>query len=140
MAGRVRASAVCVQAGRLLCVRLRDPTTRTARLFPPGGAIEAGETPARTAERETLEETGYEVRADPTRVVTASYPFEWDGRRYDVTTHFVWVDLCAPSAQPKAVHDADFHEGVVWISLAAVAHELAYEPAILAAVQALTRA
>src|SRR5690606_29243378 len=61
---RLRASTVCVNDSALLCVRLRDPSSGVVRLFVPGGAVDAGETPAQAAARETHEETGYAVEVD----------------------------------------------------------------------------
>ena len=117
---RERASAVCVQDGHLLCVQLRDPATQIARLFVPGGAIEAGETAAAAAERETFEETGFRVRCDEGRARIARYPFVWNGQEFQVITHFIWATLCDPSRAPEPVTDAPYNEGARWIPLADV--------------------
>ena len=136
MIPRQRASVVCVHAGRLLCVQLRDPATRVARLFVPGGAIEPGETPEQAAVRETLEETGHRVRALP-RSQSARYPFEWNGQRFDVTTHFIAAELLDAAAVPLAVDDATYNEAVVWLDVLAVPFAMSFEPSMLAAVVAL---
>jgi 8-oxo-dGTP pyrophosphatase MutT (NUDIX family) len=136
---RIRASVVCVHRAQLLCVHLRDPRTRIARLFVPGGAIEAGETPVMAAEREAFEETGYRIRIDAESEVVAHYPYEWDGVLRQVTTYFFRGSLIAPDAPPEAVSDASYHEGVVWLPLSEVQKELAFEPTILSSVQQLVR-
>jgi len=88
MIERQRASAVCVVLQHLLVVRLRDPLSGSVYHFVPGGAVEPGERPAVAAARETLEETGLEVRIDETSEVVGRYPFHWAGQTYDTTTHF----------------------------------------------------
>jgi 8-oxo-dGTP pyrophosphatase MutT (NUDIX family) len=135
---RVRASAVCVHEGLLLCVRLRDPVSRVARLFPPGGAIEDGEAPAAAAERETREETGYAVQVDPASELIARYPFVWAGVDVDVTTHFFRARLRGERRAPMAVHDAAYNEGAIWLPLPGLERELGFCSAIYAAVRALT--
>jgi tRNA(adenine34) deaminase len=134
---RVRASAVCCHAGRLLCVKLRDPLTRVARLFPPGGAIEPGETPIATAVRETLEETGYHVVADAARSLVARYPYVWNGVERAVTTYFFAARLADPSAPPGAIHDVDYNEATLWLALDALSESLGFQPEILSAVRSL---
>jgi len=134
---RIRASAVCVSRAQLLCVRLRDPISHVARLFVPGGAIEAGETAARAAARETLEETGYRVAIAPDSELVARYAFRWSGALFQVTTHFFRAQLLAPEAAPAEVHDADYHEGVCWLPLAQIPAELGFDRQILDAVQRL---
>jgi tRNA(adenine34) deaminase len=136
---RIRASAVCVHRAQLLCVHLRDPRTRVARLFVPGGAIEAGETPAMAAEREAFEETGYRIRIDPASEVVAHYPYEWDGVLRQVTTHFFRGSLIDPSAPPEIVSDASYHEGVIWLPVSEVHVQLAFQAQILSAIQQLVR-
>ena len=62
--------------------RVRDPDGRTALVrngwsdgwLPPGGAVEAGESPAEAAQREVAEETGLGARVgDPVLVVDQTY-------------------------------------------------------------------
>jgi 8-oxo-dGTP pyrophosphatase MutT (NUDIX family) len=137
---RARASAVCVQASRLLCVQLRDPTTRVPRLFVPGGAIEDGETPLEAAVRETFEETGYRVRADPLRSCVAHYEYTWDGTTRRIVTHFFRAELLDPNADPVPVNDASYNEGVHWLELDALRRELGFHAEIFAAVSQLVDA
>lgn len=134
---RIRASAVCVHRAQLLCVRMRDPQTRIARLFAPGGAIEPGETPAMAAAREALEETGYRVRIDAESELVARYPYEWDGVLVQVTTHFFRGALVHPEAPPEPVTDASYHEGVIWLPVSNVQAELGFHPAIFSAIARL---
>jgi 8-oxo-dGTP pyrophosphatase MutT (NUDIX family) len=135
---RVRASAVCVDAGELLCVRLRDPVTAVARLFVPGGGIETGEPPAAAAERETREETGHAVQVDVASERVARYPFVWAGIEVDVTTHFFAATLLGDRLACLPVDDDPWNEGVVWLPLDRLDAELGYHPAILTCVRALT--
>jgi len=137
---RERASAVCVHDGELLCVRLRDPATAIARLYVPGGGIEAGETWAAAAEREALEETGHAVRVDPVSELVARYPFTWAGFDIDVTTHFFRAILVGAREAPAPVHDDPWNEGVVWLPLDRIEAELDYQPAILESVRTLANA
>jgi len=134
---RERASAVCVQSSRLLCVQLRDPTTRVPRLFVPGGAIEPGETPLEAAVRETFEETGYRVHADASRSCTAQYEYTWDGTSRLIMTHFFRATLANPHAAATAVQDASYNEGVHWLPLDEVPRALGFHAQIVAAVQQL---
>jgi len=134
---RIRASVVCVHEGELLCVRLRDPKTGVAQLFPPGGAIEPGESASVAAERETLEETGYRVVLASGQAHVARYPYTWNGTPRRVTTHFFRAWLLDGKQSAAPVHDASYHEGVVWLPLAELDRTLGFEPAILAAVRAL---
>jgi 8-oxo-dGTP pyrophosphatase MutT (NUDIX family) len=123
----------------LLTVILRDPVTHTARLFVPGGAIEAGESPETAAIRETFEETGYRVELLPRAPVTVHYPFTWAGSDIDVTTHFFAVRLVDAAASAEPVTDATYLEGTRWIALDDVPQALGFDQNILAAVQQLLR-
>jgi tRNA(adenine34) deaminase len=135
---RVRASAVCVDADEVLCVRLRDPESGVARLFPPGGAVEAGETPAEAAARETLEETGYRVRVRAGSERVERYPYTWAGRRYDVTTHFFRVDLIGGRDARVDAEPESIVEGAEWVPRSQLDAVLCYDASIRAAVCALS--
>jgi 8-oxo-dGTP pyrophosphatase MutT (NUDIX family) len=134
---RIRASVVCVWRGQLLCVRMRDPLSRIARLFPPGGGVEPDESPSQTAAREALEETGYRVAVDPERTSVARYAYTWSGVAHAITTHFFAAQLLSDAAHPEPVNDPSYNEGVVWLPLEQVDRELGFEPAILRGVRAL---
>lgn len=135
---RLRASVVCEAEGHLLLVRLRDPTTRAVHLYPPGGGIEPGESPARTAERETLEETGLHVRVEPSLELVDEYPFTWDGVDYDCTTHYLaatLTDRFDPALAP--VEDAAYNEGAAWLPTEEALTTLEAHPRIATAVSRL---
>jgi 8-oxo-dGTP pyrophosphatase MutT (NUDIX family) len=136
---RERASAVCVHDGALLCVRLRDPLSRVARLFVPGGRIERGESAAEAAARETLEETGYAVEIDHDARISARYPYVWMGLKIAVTTHFFRARLADDRPEPLPTHDATYNEGACWLPLDQLEAELSFHLAILEAVRSLVR-
>jgi 8-oxo-dGTP pyrophosphatase MutT (NUDIX family) len=136
MSTRLRASVVCVDKGDLLCVRLRDPISRIARLFAPGGGVEAGETAAEAAARETREETGLEVSVDVTTELTARYRYRWAGVDIDCETHFFRARLRSERTSPALVRDADYNEGVVWLPLGRLS-ELDFHAPIAQAIRAL---
>ena len=108
-----------------------------AQLFVPGGAIEPGEDPRAAAERETFEETGYRVLADPERCRIARYEYVWDGTRRAITTHFFRAHLLDPDAPARAVTDAAYNEGIEWLALSEVPDRLGFHAQILAAVTGL---
>ncbi|HVH44716.1 MAG TPA: NUDIX hydrolase [Labilithrix sp.] len=136
---RVRASVVCVAAGNLLVVRLRDPVTGFVALYPPGGGIEPGEPAAETARRETLEETGFRVRVDPGTELVTSYPFCWAGIDYDVTTHWFVARLEVPFGPPPPIIDAAYNLGALWVPVHEVLEAMSVHPPIAAAVERLLR-
>ena len=107
-------------------VCLRDPSTKQAQWFPPGGRIEANESPAETAQRETFEETGYVVRIFPESRVTDKYPFQWGGVLYECVTHYFFASLDQPFEPVGDIVDASYHEGVCWHPLTIVNELLAF--------------
>jgi len=116
MPTRLRASTVCRAEGRLLVVRLRDPVSGVEAMYPPGGAVEANETPSEAAARETLEETGIRVRVDEPSLSVVRYPFRWAGEDFDVTTHYFAADLEAPFVETlPPVEDAPYNLGASWM-------------------------
>ncbi|NUP08924.1 MAG: NUDIX domain-containing protein [Polyangiaceae bacterium] len=139
MTKRLRASLVCEAEGLLLVVRLRDPVTGVEGLFPPGGAVEEGETPSMAAVRETLEETGIVVTTIPDIVLCRTYPFRWAGVDYEVTTQFFAARLDRAPALP-AVVDADYNLGASWIPVDAALVAMAIHPPISTAVEQVLRA
>lgn len=136
MSTRRRASVVCVDKGDLLCVRLRDPVSRIARLFAPGGQVEAPETTAEAAARETREETGLDVAVDASSELTARYRYEWAGMDVDCETHFFRAQLRSERSSPALVRDANYNEGVVWLPLSRLC-ELDFHAPIAQAIRAL---
>lgn len=120
---RVRASALCVVDDRALLVGLHEPALDATLWFPPGGAVEPGEPPLRTAEREAFEETGYRVRcAPPGRVFR--YPFDWSGRRFQCETHFFDAELC--EAKPVAVPRDPLVVSVAWVPVEELPRRFTY--------------
>lgn len=126
-----------MDAGALLCVRLRDPVTGEVRTYVPGGAIESGETPAETARREAREETGYDVAVDAASERVERYPFTWAGHEVDCTTHFFRASLVTPRDEPVPVSNDSIHAGVLWLPLDRLGQEFAFHATIFAAVRSL---
>lgn len=131
---RIRASVACQAEGLLLVVRLRDPVSGEEAIYPPGGAIEEGETPARAAEREALEETGVVLHVDLASEYILRHPFRWAGADYDVTTHYFAASLERAVPLP-AVADAAYHRGAFWKPIGAALEEMRFHPVIAGAVE-----
>jgi 8-oxo-dGTP pyrophosphatase MutT (NUDIX family) len=137
---RVRASALCLAEGHLLLVRLRDPVTGVEALYPPGGAIEPGETPEEAARRETLEETGLAVRIEPSVRLVDTYPFTWGDAHRLITTHYYGASLEGPfNPVVPPVKDADYNLGASWVPVAEALELLAVNPVIGAACARVVR-
>jgi 8-oxo-dGTP pyrophosphatase MutT (NUDIX family) len=74
---------VCLDAaGRVLLLHWQDPADGRWLWEPPGGGIEAGETPLQTARRELLEETGLDPAAVLDGHVDVDRDNVWNGKRF----------------------------------------------------------
>jgi tRNA(adenine34) deaminase len=124
MIERIRASVVVLHNDQILTFRAVDPADGREFYFLPGGAIEKGETAPEAAERETLEETGYQVKVDAASGLDKEYPFHWNGEDYKVLTIFYLASLVTPF--PKAVNDADYNKGVHWIPKNKISETFSY--------------
>ncbi|MEU0393839.1 NUDIX hydrolase [Streptomyces sp. NPDC006208] len=98
-------AAIIVSDGRVLMVRRRISEGELMWQFPAGG-IEQDETPEQAAVRETLEETGLEVKA--VRLL---------GQRvHPKTGREMSYTACEPVAGEAHVADADELDAVAWVS------------------------
>lgn len=135
---RVRASIVCVHDGKLLVFKGVDPFSKQVYWFLPGGKIEADETPFACAERETLEETGYRVKADLKSEIIKSYRHPWNGSVYDCKTYFYRAHLVGLWHAPTRTDDVDYNLGPAWLPLSQIDGAFGYTPEIHEAVTALS--
>lgn len=126
---------MCEADGQLLVVRLRDPVSGVEAIYPPGGGVEAGESPAETARRETLEETGIEVRVDAASELVTTYPFCWAGVDRIITTHWFRATLASAFGPPPTVADAPYNLGALWLPIRDALAAMAIHPAIASAVE-----
>ncbi|GAA1821724.1 NUDIX domain-containing protein [Planosporangium flavigriseum] len=80
---RPAARVICLDAAyRVLLLHWRDPYDGARLWEPPGGGIEAGETPLSAARRELVEETGLNPAAVGDRSVPVERDTWWNGRHY----------------------------------------------------------
>ena len=126
MKKRIRTAAVCLSQGKILIVRLKDPTSGAEFLTPPGGGIEVGESAARACEREALEETGFRVRTVKESARILNYVFFWDGVWRDCETHLFVTELLEPYREPGVIEDAAYQIDVLWLPLEELSRELAF--------------
>jgi len=108
---KVDVRAVVFRADELLLVR----EARTQRWTFPGGWADVGDTPALAAERETLEESGYQVRAEKLLAVL-------DKTRHEHPpsmdyTYKILIGCCLEGGAPRTSHEVDligfFAEGAI---------------------------
>lgn len=132
---RKRVSAVVISENKILGFHAEDPFNKKKYFFLPGGECEESETIIQTAERETLEETGYRIKVRDLPPLVHRYDFEWNGRVYDSETWFVTATLI--SKNPKPVNDASYHRGVAWLPIDEIDTIFNYHPKILGAIRQL---
>lgn len=94
-------SAILIRDGRILLIRRRNPPSLDMFAFP-GGRAEPGETPAETAVREFLEETGIRAYA-PRAFAFYDLVAENPGRHFHLTVFLVEAD---PTEIAEARDDA----------------------------------
>lgn len=110
---RLASSAILEREGRYLLVLRRNPPSADMYAFP-GGRAEPGETPAETAVREFLEETGIPVR-NPRPFET--YDLIQHGEDGRISSHF-FLSVFLVDADPEAIATAaDDAAEVGWYSL-----------------------
>lgn len=114
------ASAFIVRDNRILLMK----HSKLGMWLQPGGHIEDGETPDEAAERETLEETGFEIKfvedfnPEETLDETDNCP-----RPFNINLHPIRDDhyhcdfqfLATVKSQKEASH-ADEHDGLKWFT------------------------
>jgi len=128
---RQRASVIVVHENKILGFHAVDPFSKRKYFFIPGGKIEAVETTAEAAVRETFEETGYKIRIVPNLELRRRYEFEWNGEVHPCETVFHVGVLDEKWRPPGAVHDADYNKGAEWIPVSRVQDVFAYDSNIL---------
>jgi len=131
---RERASPLCRHGEKILLVRLREPKTGREYLFPPGGGLEAGESPAQAAIREALEETGYLIQLDSHPAQTLDYDFTWDGHVVRCRTHFFLARLVED--EPRPFELPPLHLGVEWRYLTELETLFSFHPELSAHIRA----
>lgn len=122
---RPAARVVCLDAARrVLLLRRRDPSDGRLLWEPPGGGVEAGETPLAAARRELAEETGL----DPAAVLDHSVPVDrdvwWNGKRHVGVERFFlarFADERPPLVRtgllPEERAELDAHAWLTWSAL-----------------------
>lgn len=136
---RKRASVLVVHKNKVLGFHAIDPHSGAKYFFIPGGGIEDGESPIVSAERETLEETGYRIRIFAETEFRRKYDFPWNGKINPCDTVFYLAELAEPWHAPMEIKDADYHKGVEWIDANKIDKVFAYNKDILWAVQKLMK-
>lgn len=116
------AGGVVIHQGKMLL--LDRPSRDEVRL--PKGHIEAGETAAQTALRETTEETGYADLLLVHDLGSQEIEFEYQGDHYRRQEQYFLMNLASERQVERSHGDrADF--AVRWVEMADAPDELTYE-------------
>lgn len=117
---RPSARIICVDdRGRILLLRWRDPFDGSTKWEPPGGGIEAGETPLQAARRELIEETGLPGGLIESGTVDIARTFRWNGRDYEHTEWFYLARITKTAVRPVGLRpdESDNFRGYRWFSV-----------------------
>jgi 8-oxo-dGTP pyrophosphatase MutT (NUDIX family) len=82
---------------RVLLLRWRDPVNGAYVWEPPGGGIEAGETPVDAARRELREQTGLPASTLQERPVVVHRDAWWNGEHYVGPEQFFYARFVEPA-------------------------------------------
>lgn len=134
---RIRTSVACFHQNKVLLVEMTDPQSGKVYFFPPGGKIEKDETLVEAAKRETLEETGYDVKIHEKTLHTIQYLFKWDGKTRDCTTHFFRADLI--SEVQRQFTPEEYQTGVIWLPVKEIKKTFSYHDEIREAMLHLSK-
>ncbi|MFI6601579.1 NUDIX hydrolase [Nonomuraea sp. NPDC050536] len=116
---RPAARVVCVDPdGKVLLLRWHDRVSGETFWEPPGGGIQAGETPLEAARRELTEETGLPGSAVQDRHVAVPRDFVWLGVHYVKTEQFYLAEFDECELQVDlgsgAPEEVDSYRGAGW--------------------------
>ena len=117
---RPSARIICLDdRGRILLLRWRDPFDGSTKWEPPGGGIEAGETPLQAARRELIEETGLPGGLIEPRPVEIARAFRWNGRDHEHTEWFYLARIPKTDVGPAGLQpdEGDNFLGYQWFGL-----------------------
>jgi 8-oxo-dGTP pyrophosphatase MutT (NUDIX family) len=116
---RPSARIICLDdQGRILLLRWRDPFDGSTKWEPPGGGIEAGETPLQAARRELIEETGLASDLIEPRPVEIARAFRWNGRDHEHTEWFYLARIPKTDLRPAGLlaDESEQFLGYRWFS------------------------
>ena len=99
---RPAARVVCVDVdSRLLLLQWRDPSDGAVFWEPPGGGIEAGESPFDAACRELFEETGIARECVHPRSIEVERDVWWNGQHFTGPEQFFVARVVEAVATPQ---------------------------------------